>query len=179
MVSFPSRGGFHHYESGSSGTAWFRRPASAALLAGLPGFRFVLLYFFGGPGADALGHTGLFKGAVNWKETHHHNGTALPRACFSRKSVQVGRQVSLVSSRSRHSGQSVSGHVVRTDSVTPTQSLRRGGNSTKEPGTPGTGSQRQDLIKSSRPSLSSETGQVKGTQSAWPVQRYGTSEVFW
>ena len=37
--------------------------------------------------------------------THHHNGTALSPACFRHKSGQVGRQVSQVSSRSRHSGQ--------------------------------------------------------------------------
>ena len=42
----------------------------------------------------------------------------------------------------------VSGPVVRTDNVTPSQSLRRGGNSTKESGTPGTESQRDKISES-------------------------------
>ena len=61
METLPSRGGFHHHESGSSGTAWFRS-ARAALLAGLRGLRFELLYFCGVFGADALGHTGSLLG---------------------------------------------------------------------------------------------------------------------
>ena len=62
METFPSHFWLCHYESGSSGTAWFRHPARAANLAGLRGSRFVLLYFFGGPGAVALGHTGSLLG---------------------------------------------------------------------------------------------------------------------
>ena len=77
----------------------------------------------------------------------------------------------------------VSGPVVRTDNVTPSQSLRRGGNSTKESGTPGTESQRQDLRKSSRPGLSSVAGHVKASGSpvelACVTQRFRTSGVFW
>ena len=72
-----------------------------------------------------------------------------------------------------------SGPVVRTDNVTSSQSLRRGGNSTKESGTPVTESQRQDLRKSSRPGLSSVAGQVKASGSpvelACVAQRYRTS----
>ena len=59
MEAFPSHFWLYLYESGSSETAWFRRPASAALLSGLRGLRFVVALFFRGPGADALGHTGF------------------------------------------------------------------------------------------------------------------------
>ena len=77
METFPSPGGFHHYKSGSSGTAWFRRPARAALLAGLPGLRFELLYFCGSPGADALGHTGSLLG-------HSEQGVLFPEGSQAR-----------------------------------------------------------------------------------------------
>ena len=62
MEFFLSRFWLFHFGSGSSGAALFRRPARATLLAGLRGLRFVLLYFFEGPGADALGHPGSLLG---------------------------------------------------------------------------------------------------------------------
>ena len=62
MVSFPSCFWLFLSESASSGTALFRRPCWAALLSGLRGLRFVLPFFFRGPGAVALGHTGSLLG---------------------------------------------------------------------------------------------------------------------
>ena len=65
LETLPPRSGFHHYESGSSGTAWFRRPARAALLAGLRGLRFELLYFCGALGRMPWGTQGLVWDALN------------------------------------------------------------------------------------------------------------------
>ena len=48
----------------SSGTGWFRRLVWASLLPEVPGLRIVLLYLSGGPGADALGHTGSLPGSA-------------------------------------------------------------------------------------------------------------------
>ena len=96
--------------------------------------------------------------------THHHQRVSVTSQVrwvvrFPRSRVVV---VTLV--------RGVGGPVVRTDNVTPSQSLRRGGNSTKESGTPGTESQRQDLRKSSRPGLSSVAGTSEGF---WKSSRTG------
>ena len=90
--------------------------------------------------------------------THHHQRVSVTSQVrwvvrFPRSRVVVATLV-----------RGVSGPVVRTDSVTPSQSLRRGGKSTKESGTPGAESQRQESQK---------------VQSTWPVQCGRTSEGFW
>ena len=70
-----------HFEPGSSGTAWFRRPARAAFLPGLRNLRFVLFYFFGALRQVPWGTQGLFCDTLNKRFSFREEVRSWSRSC--------------------------------------------------------------------------------------------------
>ena len=118
--------------------------------------------------ATATKHTGTTATALQLHCTSgsHWGWSRFPVVSFFQVVGQVGRSVAQLVE------------------VTPNRCKDRGGWSQRlQEQCPKTSQilERQSLKKSSRPGLSSETGQVKAsaTQTYWPVQCDGTSEGFW